>query len=64
MIYTINITQKSLAEQLNITDKVVSKWECRKSMPDHSLLQPLCEIANASTAPPKELLLTYILIKI
>ena len=60
MIYTINITQKSLAEQLNITDKVVSKWECGKNMPDHSLLQPLCEIANASTAP-KGLLHTYLI---
>ena len=39
-----NITQKNLAEQLNITDKAVSKWECGKGMPDHSLLQPLCDI--------------------
>ena len=43
-----NITQKNLAEQLNITDKAVSKWECGKSLPDHSLLQPLCDILEIS----------------
>ena len=26
-----NLTQKQLAEQLNISDKTVSKWECEGS---------------------------------
>lgn len=37
-------TQKELAEQLGITDKAVSKWECGKSMPDNSIMILLCEI--------------------
>ena len=39
-----NLTQKQLAEKLNISDKAVSKWECGKSMPDNSTLLGLCEV--------------------
>ena len=38
-----NMTQKQLAELLNISDKTVSKWECGKGMPDNSILLELCE---------------------
>lgn len=38
------LTQSQLAEQLGITDKAVSKWECGKSMPDLSLFEPLCNL--------------------
>ena len=31
-------TQKELAERLHVTDKAVSKWERRVSMPDTALL--------------------------
>lgn len=37
----LNMTQKELAEKLNITDRAVSKWENGRSMPDLALLQPL-----------------------
>ena len=37
----LNMTQKELAEKLNITDRAVSKWETGRSMPDLALLQPL-----------------------
>lgn len=37
-------TQRELAEKLGITDKAVSKWETGKSMPDLSLLAPLCDL--------------------
>lgn len=37
-------TQGYLAEQLDITDKAVSKWETGKSMPDVSLFRPLCDL--------------------
>lgn len=37
-------TQSQLAEKLGITDKAVSKWETGKSMPDISLLMPLCDV--------------------
>ncbi|MGN0352456.1 MAG: helix-turn-helix domain-containing protein [Roseburia sp.] len=39
-------TQKELAEQLGITDKAVSKWECGKSMPDNSIMILLCELLD------------------
>lgn len=40
------LTQKQLAEKLEITDRAVSKWENGKSMPDLSLLKPLCNILD------------------
>lgn len=39
-----NLTQAQLAEQLNITDRAVSKWETGKSMPDSSIMLELCKI--------------------
>lgn len=39
-----NLTQAQLAEQLNITDRAVSKWETGNSMPDSSIMVELCEI--------------------
>lgn len=38
-----NMTQKQLAEKLNITDKAVSKWERGMGFPDISILSPLAE---------------------
>lgn len=35
------LTQKQLAEVLNVTDKAVSKWETGRGIPDISLLEPL-----------------------
>ena len=37
-----NLTQKQLADKLNITDRAVSKWENGKSMPDSSIMIELC----------------------
>lgn len=42
------ITQRDLAEQLGISDKTVSKWECGKGMPDNVLMLPLCDILQIS----------------
>ena len=39
-----NLTQKQLAEKLNITDKAVSKWERGIAMPDVSIMLELCDI--------------------
>lgn len=38
-----NLTQRQLAEELSISDKTISKWECGKGLPEASLMLPLCE---------------------
>lgn len=38
-----NITQKQLADVLNVSDKAVSKWECGLGCPDISLLNKIAE---------------------
>ena len=38
-----NLTQKQLAEELNISDKTVSKWERGAGCPDISLLRELAK---------------------
>jgi len=43
------MTQKNLAEKLNITDKAVSKWERGLSYPDISLLPSIAEALGVTT---------------
>lgn len=45
-----NITQQELAEQLNVSNKTVSKWECGKSLPDYSVVEALCSALDISTS--------------
>lgn len=42
------LTQMQLAEQLNITDRAVSKWETGKSLPDSSIMLDLCALLQIS----------------
>lgn len=42
------MTQLELAEQLNYSDKAVSKWERAESMPDISVLVELCDLFGVS----------------
>ncbi|MBO4241944.1 MAG: helix-turn-helix transcriptional regulator [Clostridiales bacterium] len=42
------MTQKQLADALNVTDKAVSKWERGLSFPDVSMLEPISEILDVS----------------
>ena len=42
------LTQKQLAEALNVTDKAVSKWERGLSFPDISMLEPMSEVLDIS----------------
>jgi len=42
------LTQKQLAEALNVTDKAVSKWERGLSFPDISMLEPLSDLLGIS----------------
>lgn len=39
-----NWTQKQLGEQLGVTDRAVSKWETGRSLPDISLMEPICNL--------------------
>ena len=43
------MTQKELAEKLNVSDKAVSKWERGQSFPDIALLAPLSEVLGITT---------------
>ncbi|MBR2894463.1 MAG: helix-turn-helix transcriptional regulator, partial [Oscillospiraceae bacterium] len=38
------MTQKDLAERLNVSDKSVSRWECDEGAPDLSLIPVIAEI--------------------
>jgi transcriptional regulator with XRE-family HTH domain len=42
------MTQKELAEKLNISDKAISKWERGLSYPDIALLSPLSDILGVT----------------
>ena len=42
------LTQAQLAEQLNVSDKTVSKWETGKGYPDITLLEPIAETLKVS----------------
>jgi len=44
------MTQKELAEKLNVSDKAVSKWERGQSCPDIALLSPLSDILGVTIA--------------
>lgn len=44
----LGLTQKELADKLNITDKAVSKWETAKGFPDVKLLEPLAQALGVS----------------
>ena len=48
-----NLTQKDLANILNVSDKTISRWECEETMPDLSLIP---EIANYFDITVDELL--------
>lgn len=42
------LTQREVAEKLNISDKTVSKWETGNGLPEVSLMLPLCNILGIS----------------
>lgn len=43
-----NLTQKALADKLNVTYQAVSKWETGKNMPDKSVLKQISKEFNVS----------------
>ena len=42
------LTQKQLAEQINVSDKTISKWENGNSVPDTEILSSLCQSLDIS----------------
>ncbi|MCH5163164.1 MAG: helix-turn-helix transcriptional regulator [Clostridiales bacterium] len=42
------LTQRELAEKLNISEKTVSKWETGNGLPEVDLMLPLCELLEIS----------------
>lgn len=58
---TKNLTQKQLAEKLNITDKAVSKWERGLGYPDIKTLSSLAEILGVTT---NELIVAVVLFSV
>ena len=43
-----NLTQREVAEKLNISEKTVSKWETGNGLPEVGLMLPLCELLGIS----------------
>ena len=43
-----SLTQREVAEQLNVSEKTISKWETGKGFPDISLTLPLCKLFDIS----------------
>ena len=46
------LTQRDLAQQLNVSDKTVSKWETGRGLPDITLLEPLAGALSVSVTRP------------
>ena len=40
----LGLTQKQLAEKLNITDRTVSRWECEVTLPDVEMLKSISKV--------------------
>lgn len=43
-----NMTQKQLAQLLNVSDKTVSKWECNAGVPEISIINELASLLNVN----------------
>lgn len=44
----LGLTQKQLAEMIDVTDKSISKWERGNGLPDVTRLKPLCDALKVS----------------
>ena len=42
------LTQKELAESINVSDKAVSKWETNRGLPDISIIEDLSKALGVS----------------
>lgn len=46
------LTQKELAEKINVSDKAVSKWETGKGLPDVAIVEELAKALGTSITEP------------
>lgn len=44
------MTQKELADKINVSDKTISKWETRKGLPDIGIIEELAKALSVSVA--------------
>ena len=44
----LKMTQKELAEKLNVTDKTVSRWECGVNLPDVAMLKSIATVLDVN----------------
>ena len=42
------LTQKELADRINVSDKTISKWETEKGLPDISVIEDLAKALGTS----------------
>ncbi len=43
-----SVTQREVAERLNVSEKTISKWETGNGMPEVSIMLPLCKLFGIS----------------
>ena len=46
----LTLTQEQLAEKVGVSSKTISKWECGKSLPDHNIIELLCNVLKITTS--------------
>ena len=58
----MNLTQKQLAQLINVSDKAISKWECGNGCPDISSLHALSDVlkTDINIRLPRKLTLQFI----
>ena len=44
----LKLTQRQLSEQIDVSDKTISKWECGRGLPEVALMLPLCNCLQIS----------------
>jgi len=44
----LNMTQKELAEKINVTDRTISRWECLVNLPDVETLKTIAKVLDVN----------------
>lgn len=48
MRFEKGMTQRKLAEALNLSNRTISKWECGDGLPELANILPLCELLGVT----------------